>query len=53
MQDAAAFVARFLAQQAESTVGLVDEDQGIRICHNAFISETIHVPRLIHFDNRT
>ena len=34
MQDAASFVARFLAQMTESTVGCVDEDQGIRICHN-------------------
>ena len=34
MQDAAAFVARFFAQMAESTVGFIDENQGIRICHN-------------------
>jgi len=53
MQDAAALMARFLAQVAESTVGFIDQDQGIRICHNACIIETVHVPKLIHNDNPT
>jgi hypothetical protein len=53
MQDTAAGVARILAQRPKSTVGFVDEDQGIRICHNAFTSVTIHLPELIHFDNRS
>jgi hypothetical protein len=51
MQNAAPFMACFLAQPPQSPIGFVDEDQGIRICHNAVISETIHVPKLIHFDN--
>ncbi len=53
MQDAAALVARLLAQVTESTVRCIDEDQGIRICHNAGIFETIHVCKLIHIDNPT
>ena len=53
MQDAAALVARFLAQVAESTVGFVDQDQAIRICHNVSIIETIYVPKLIHINNPT
>jgi hypothetical protein len=51
MQDAAALMARFLAQVTESPVGLVDQDQGIRICHNVSIVETIYVPKLIHIEN--
>ena len=51
MQDAAAFVARFLAQRPKSSIGFIDEDQRIRICHNAIITETIHVPKLIHSNN--
>ena len=53
MQDAPAFVARFLAQMADSTVGFIHQDQGIRICHNVRTIETINVPKLIHFDNPT
>ncbi len=53
MQDAAALVARLLAQVTEATVRLIDEDEGIRICHNASIIETIHVCKLIHIDNPT
>jgi hypothetical protein len=53
VQNAATLVARFLAQLAESTVGLVDQDQGIRICHNVRIIETIHVPKFIHNNNPT
>jgi hypothetical protein len=51
VQDAAALMARFLAQMTESAVGFIDQDQGIRICHNAGIIETISVPKLIHIDN--
>jgi hypothetical protein len=51
MQDASALVARFLAQVTESTVGFVDHDQGIRICHNTSVIETIYVPKLIHIEN--
>jgi hypothetical protein len=53
MQDAAALVARFLAQVTESTVGFVNQDQAIRICHNVSIIETIYVPKLIHINNPT
>jgi hypothetical protein len=53
MQDAAALVARFLAQVPESTVGFVDQDQTIRICHNVRIIETIYVPKFIHINNPT
>jgi hypothetical protein len=44
-------VARFLAQVAESAIGFIDQDQGIRICHNVGIIGMIHVPKLIHIDN--
>jgi len=53
MQDAASFVARFFAQVPQSTIGFVDEDQGIQICHNPIVTETIHMPKLIHTNNPT
>jgi hypothetical protein len=53
MQDAAALVARFFAQVTESTVGFVNQDQAVRICHNVNIIETIYVSRLIHTNNPT
>ena len=53
MQDTPAFVAQILAQMAEPAVRLVNQDQGIRICHNIGIIETIYVPKLIHIDNPT
>jgi hypothetical protein len=43
-------MARLLAQMTEPAVGLVDQDQGVRICHNVGAIETIHVPELIHID---
>jgi hypothetical protein len=51
VQYAAALVALFLAQVTESAVGFIDQDQGIRICHNDSAIETIHVPTLNHNDN--
>ena len=53
MQYAAALVARFFAQVTEPTVGFVDQDQCVRICHNAGAIEAIHVPKLIHNCNPT
>ena len=53
MQDAAALVACFLAQVPEPAVGLIDENQSIRICHNVSIIETIYVPELIHIEHPT
>ncbi len=53
MQNAAASMARLLAQVAESAVGFINQDQSIRICHNARTVETVHVPKLIHNDTPT
>jgi len=53
MQNAAALMACFFTQLTEPAVGFVDHNQGIRICHNASIIETIHVRKLIHIDNPT
>jgi hypothetical protein len=44
-------VTQSLAQMTKATVPFIDENQGLRICHNAIIIESSFVSKFVHDKN--